>query len=187
MGFLFGKNNLSSEKDETNYQEEQMRKEIAEQQEDGIITPVNPAEYETPGGSYCTIHFLETRKYLQRIRDLKHHIHLTEDRVGYRSEAGLDIKRQKEELENLRQELKKTVAEVAEEIGKLAEVNHQVIMARRYIDNMSWSEIARETDFKLRTVQKFHGRALPKMEKILLADGLITMEEAEEANENEGE
>ena len=134
-------------------------------------------------GSYIPVHFLETRKYLQQVRDLKRHVKLVEDRIGYREDAGLDTDYQREELESLRQELKQTLAEVADEIGKLEDINQQVIMTKRYIDLMSWDEIAETADFKMRTVQKCHGRALPNMEKILLEDGLIVLEEDDNDDE----
>ena len=138
-------------------------------------------------GCHFPVHFLETRKYLQQVRDLKRHVKLVEDRIGYREDAGLDTDYQREELESLRQELKQTLAEVADEIGKLEDINQQVIMTKRYIDLMSWDEIAETADFKMRTVQKCHGHALPNMEKILLEDGLIVLEDDDNDNDDEME
>lgn len=123
------------------------------------------------------VHFIETRKYLQQVRDQKRHIEMLEKRIGYRKDADLDTDWHEEELETAKEQLKSLIAEVAEEIGKLPDVNQEVVMTKRYIDVMAWDEIAMEADLSMRTVQKCHGRALPRMEEILVADGLITLQE----------
>ena len=46
---------------------------------------------------------------------------------------------------------------------------------KRYIDTLSWDAIAKTLDLKKRTVLKFHGKALPRMRRILLADGLVEL------------
>lgn len=126
-------------------------------------------------GDYVPVHFVETRKYLQKVRDLKRHIELLENRISYRIDAGLDVEKHESELEELKQGLKAAIADVSEQIGKLHDINQQVVMTKRYIDMMSWEEIAESADFKMRTVQKLHGRTLPRMEQILLDDGLIEL------------
>lgn len=129
------------------------------------------------GNGYAPLHFVETRKYLQRIRDQRRQIQLLENRIKYRKDAGLDTSWHEEELENSRKKLKLIIAEVAEEISKLEDINQEVVMTKRYIEGMTWDEVAESADFKMRTVQKCHGRALPRMEEILLEDGLIELEE----------
>ena len=74
-------------------------------------------------------------------------------------------------------------AEVAEEISKLYNVNLEMVMVKRYIDTLSWDEVAKSLDIKMRTVLKFHGKALPRMRRILLADGLVEL--AVEAKDSE--
>ena len=128
------------------------------------------------GEGYVPVHFLETRKYLQQVRDQKRAIGLLENRIGYRREAGMGASDIESELEDAKEKLKITIANVSEEISKVGDVNQELVLTRRYIDAMSWDDIARTVDFKMRTVQKCHGKALPRMEEILLADGLITME-----------
>ena len=58
-------------------------------------------------------------------------------------------------------------------------------MVKRYIDALSWSEIAETLDIKMRTVQKFHGRALPRMQSILLEDGLVELAVEDESDGEE--
>lgn len=124
------------------------------------------------------VHFVETRKYLQQVRDQKHSIQLLENRIKYRKDAGLDTSWHEEELEGTRKELKLIIAEVAEEISKLENINQEVVMTKRYIEGMTWDEVAESADFSMHTVQKSHGNALPRMEQILLDDGLIEPVEA---------
>ena len=130
------------------------------------------------GNGYAPLHFVETRKYLQRIRDQRRQIQLLENRIKYRKNAGLDTSWHEEELEDSRKKLNLIIAEVAEEISKLEDINQEVVMTKRYIEGMTWDEVAESADFKMRTVQKCHGRALPRMEEILLEDGLIELYES---------
>ena len=75
----------------------------------------------------------------------------------------------------MQDKLKRVTAEVAEEISKLYNVNLEMVMVKRYIDTLSWDAIAKTLDLKMRTVLKFHGKALPRMRRILLADGLVEL------------
>ena len=75
----------------------------------------------------------------------------------------------------MQDKLKRVTAEVAEEISKLYNVNLEMVMVKRYIDTLSWDDIAKTLDLKMRTVLKFHGKALPRMRRILLADGLVEL------------
>ena len=137
------------------------------------------------GEGYYPIHFVETRKYLQQVRDQKRHIQLLENRIQYRRDAGLDTSWHEEELEKSRKQLTLTIAEDAEEISKLKDVNQEVVLTKRYIDLMTWDEVAETADLKMRTVQKCHGHALPCMQEILLSDGLIELAEDQDQPEKE--
>lgn len=137
------------------------------------------------GKGYAPVHFVATRKYLQQVRDQKRHIQLLENRIKYRKDAGLDTSWHEEDLAQAQKELKLTIAEVAEEISKLDDINQEVVMTKRYIEVMSWDDVAETADLKMRTVQKCHGRALPRMEEILLADGLIELDDADNSEDDE--
>ena len=119
--------------------------------------------------------YIETRVYLQQVRDEKHRVDLIKNRIRYRKEAGLDTSEAEQELAAVRDKLKLVKAEVAEEISKLYNVNLEMVMVKRYIDTLSWDDIAKTLDLKMRTVLKFHGNALPRMRRILLADGLVEL------------
>ena len=119
--------------------------------------------------------YIETRVYLQQVRDEKHRVDLIQKRIQYRKEAGLDTSEAEQELSVVQDKLKRVTAAVAEEISKLYNVNLEMVMVKRYIDTLSWDEIARTLDLKMRTVLKFHGKALPRMRRILLTDGLVEL------------
>ena len=119
--------------------------------------------------------YIETRVYLQQVRDEKHRVDLIKNRIQYRKEAGLDTSEAEEELAVVQDKLKRVTAEVAEEISKLYNVNLEMVMVKRYIDTLSWDDIAKTLDLKMRTVLKFHGNALPRLRRILLADGLVEL------------
>ena len=119
--------------------------------------------------------YIETRVYLQQVRDEKHRVDLIKSRIQYRKEAGLDTTEAEQELAVVQDKLKRVTAEVAEEISKLYNVNLEMVMVKRYIDTLSWDDIAKTLDLKMRTVLKFHGNALPRMRRILLADGLVEL------------
>ena len=117
--------------------------------------------------------YIETRVYLQQVRDEKHRVDLVKSRIQYRKEAGLDTTEAEQELAVVQDKLKRVTAEVAEEISKLYNVNLEMVMVKRYIDTLSWDDIAKTLDLKMRTVLKVHGKALPRMRRILLTDGLV--------------
>lgn len=119
--------------------------------------------------------YIETRVYLQQVRDEKHRVDLIKSRIQYRKEAGLDTTEAEQELAVVQDKLKRVTAEVAEEISKLYNVNLEMVMVKRYIDTLSWDDIAKTLDLKMRTVLKFHGKALPRMRRILLTDGLVEL------------
>ena len=119
--------------------------------------------------------YIETRVYLQQVRDEKHRVDLIKSRIQYRKEAGLDTSEAEQELAVVQDKLKRVTAEVAEEISKLYNVNLEMVMVKRYIDTLSWDAIAKTLDLKMRTVLKFHGKALPRMRRILLTDGLVEL------------
>ena len=193
MGFLFGKteSKTDSKIGESNYKYEREHPETTEDSPvttdtgndggyDGSVMSDVFENYDEvrKGNGYAPLHFVETRKYLQRIRDQRRQIQLLENRIKYRKDAGLDTSWHEEELEDSRKKLKLIIAEVAEEISKLEDINQEVVMTKRYIEGMTWDKVAESADFKMRTVQKCHGRALPRMEEILLEDGLIELYES---------
>ena len=111
---------------------------------------------------------------------------LIKSRIQYRKEAGLDTSEAEQELAVVQDKLKRVTAEVAEEISKLYNVNLEMVMVKRYIDTLPWDAIAKTLDLKMRTVLKFHGKALPRMRRILLADGLVELAVEAKADSDAG-
>lgn len=128
------------------------------------------------GGAQHYPNFKETKAYLRKVKDARYRIELLENRIKFRGEVlkkSDDLEKQLS-AENLY--LAEAMSDVADEISKLRNVTQELVMTKRYIDGMSWFEIAEAMDVSERVVQKIHGRALPEMESILLDDGLITIE-----------
>lgn len=111
------------------------------------------------------------------MRDEKRRVDLLKNRMQYRKEAGLETGDVEQELAAALDNLKLATAEVAEEISKLGDVDLEMVLAKRYIDTLSWDEVAKTLDIKMRTVQRLHGRALPRMQRVLLQDGLVELED----------
>ena len=122
--------------------------------------------------------FCETRMYLHQIKDCKHRIKLLGDRKDYRESANLDASRIEDKISAEKVKMIDLRVEISDEISKLNEVRLEWVMVKRYVDCLSWEEIAVEIDTKVRTVQKLHGRALPLMKDILVADGKITEDDS---------
>ena len=120
--------------------------------------------------------FIETRNYLRQVRDYKRRVELLEERIKYSQAAGTGTTALEADLDFAKHLLNVKVAEVINEISKIGQVNQEAVLIRRYIDLISWEEIAEKLDFRMRTVLKLHGYGLPALEKVLLEDGLITME-----------
>ena len=127
------------------------------------------------GGYHGRVRFIETREYLQRVTNARYEVELLEERINFHIDAYEDVSELNDKLEDAKMNMKDVTAEVADQISKLRDVKQQMVMKLRYIDGMSWSQIAEKMDMKERTVQSFHGRALPRMEKSLLDDGLIEL------------
>ena len=134
------------------------------------------AEYRPEGNQPC---FVEARAFLQKVRDGKHRIELLKERIAYRKKCGLETIELGLELAEKEQQVALDATEVYDEISKLKNVSLEMVLACRYIDAMAWIEIAEKLDLKIRTVHHMHGQALPRMQRILLDDGLIEIAEAD--------
>ena len=96
--------------------------------------------------------FRETRQFLFQVKDAKRRFMLMRER-GERTADDA--------------ELKTAIKALQDAISQLPDVNQQFVLTRRYIDDMSWEQIAAEMNTHVRVVQKFHGKALPEMAKVL--------------------
>jgi len=49
----------------------------------------------------------------------------------------------------------------------VSDINHQVILEKRYIAGKTWGDIANETGYDRSTVYRNHGKALKEVEEII--------------------
>lgn len=119
--------------------------------------------------------FTETRDYLNQIKNCRQRIELLGKRQSYRSSVNMDIIDIGIEITEEEQKLARLRAEVSDEISKLDNVRQEMVMNSRYVDGMSWEKIAADMGNTIRSVQSIHGRALPAMEEVLVADGKIEL------------
>ena len=124
--------------------------------------------------------FGETKRYLHRISDGERRTDLLRRRVelldavtdpdeelsAYRDELH-------KKLEKAEQDMKRVTVEILELIGQLPSANQQIVITRKYVDQKPWRDIAEELNLPVRVVQMLHGRALPKLKRILIERGLI--------------
>ena len=128
--------------------------------------------------------FPETRDYLNQIKNCRQRIELLGKRQSYRSSVNMDIIDIGIEITEEEQKLARLRAEVSDEISKLDNVRQEMVMNSRYVDGMSWEKIAADMGNTIRSVQSIHGRALPAMEQVLVADGKIEL--SEDSGDREG-
>ena len=128
----------------------------------------NPMKYQSQ--------FWRTKDFLFRIRDTRRKVTLLERRIAMREGAeptsqdvvpASDLQMQ---LMAAQEELKFVTMVVTDMVGRLEDVNQQMVITKRYLDNESWEQIGVEMDMTLRSVHKLHGQALPILERLLFGD-----------------
>lgn len=105
--------------------------------------------------------FWKVKAYLFRIREAERKVELLERRMDMREDAGLNTDELRRELALAEQDAKNVAVEVTDVISRLADINQQMVMTKRYVDNLPWERIAFDMNMPIRAVQKLHGRALP--------------------------
>ena len=117
------------------------------------------------------------RDFLYQVRDGKRRIDLIEKRILLRQDAmetigsdALDaeiaeLQRQAEEASGA---YDLALISVSDMISRLDDINQQTVLTFRYIDTISdWYVIAERMGMTKAAVQKLHGRALPRLQRIL--------------------
>ena len=117
--------------------------------------------------------FWKAKAYLYRIREAERRVELLERRMDMREDAGLNTDELRRELALAEQDAKNVAVEVTDVISRLADVNQQMVMTKRYVDNLSWERIAFDMNMPVRAVQKLHGRALPLLQGMVEEDASI--------------
>ena len=115
--------------------------------------------------------------FLYQVRDGKRRIDLIEKRILLRQDAMetigsdaldaeiADLQRQAEEASGA---YDLSLISVSDMISRLDDVNQQMVLTFRYIDTISdWYVIAERMGMTKAAVQKLHGRALPRLQRIL--------------------
>lgn len=111
--------------------------------------------------------FWKVKAYLFRIREAERRVELIERRMDMREDAGLNTDELRRELAQAEQDAKNVAVEVTDMISRLADVNQQMVMTKRYVDNLPWERIAFDMNMSVRAVQKLHGRALPLLQEMV--------------------
>lgn len=135
----------------------------------------------------------EVKDYLRRVKDTMHEVEFFERKVKLQYdaiaeyEAAVRMGTMEEgqaqhlidgchsEIENLQEHWPEKLMARSEAmsgaidlVDQLESSTQRLIILKRYVDRMSWEEIACDLDMKVRTVQKEHGRALILLEDVLM-------------------
>ena len=117
------------------------------------------------------------RDFLYQVRDGKRKVTILEKRILLRQDAmetigsdALDA-----EIAELQQQAEVAsgaydlaLISVSDMISRLDDINEQMVLTLRYIDTISdWYVVAEKMGMTKAAVQKLHGRALPKLQRIL--------------------
>ena len=89
-----------------------------------------------------------------------------EELLSYRDEVH-------QKLDQAEQDMKRVRLEVMELIGQLDSEEQETVITRKYIEWQSWKQIAWAMDQPVKTVHTHHAKALPKLKRILVEQGLI--------------
>ena len=127
----------------------------------------------------------KTRDFLYRVRDGKRRIENVQRRIQLHQNSAVvhgsssveriaEMEELNEYLANANRAYADILVDVADMISCLEDVNQQSVLAYRYIDMLPWDEIADKMGMSKAVVQKIHGRALPRLQEIII--GLEEME-----------
>ena len=108
----------------------------------------------------------KTKQYLFQIRDGERRVELLNRRIRMRDSID-ETDDLYTELARAKQEVKDVTVTVTDYIGRLEDVNQQMVLVKRYVDRLSWKQIAADMNMSVRAVQKLHGRALPLIRVML--------------------
>ena len=89
-----------------------------------------------------------------------------EDLIAYRDEVH-------QKLADAEQVMKRVRAEITELIGWLDNEEQRTVFTRRYVEWQSWNKIAWAMDMPVETVKMLHAKALPKLKRLMVKQGLI--------------
>ena len=114
--------------------------------------------------------YMAARNYLGGVCEAKESIDMLEKRISLREEIGADTSELEGELNNARDVLKVRKADTAETISRLRGVRVQMVLVLRYVELMTWDQIAEEMNLSVRSVQSIHGNGLEQLDERLTAE-----------------
>lgn len=127
-----------------------------------------------------TKHYLKTREYLNQVKEAAQKVEMLKKRIKFREQAGVEIGGLTDELESAVQAHSEKMVTLSDMIARVSRVSYQWLLTKRYVELLSWDEIAEVGNISYRTVISDHGFALPEMQDVLVEAGIISSEDAED-------
>ncbi|MBQ9664801.1 MAG: hypothetical protein IJV40_16790 [Oscillospiraceae bacterium] len=113
--------------------------------------------------------FMTARTVLGRVKELTNQLEVSKRRAQYKAELGEDTSEIESGQKNLEQSILEWKSSILETLTNLPTAMQATVMMKRYVDLMSWEDIAEDMDVGVREVQKLHGKALPILDEMLRA------------------
>ena len=113
--------------------------------------------------------FMTARTVLGRVKELTNQLEVSKRRAEYKAELGEDTSEIEAGQKNLEQSILDWKSSILEILTQLPTAMQTIVMMKRYVDLMSWEDIAEDMDVGVREVQKLHGKALPILDEMLRA------------------
>ncbi len=113
--------------------------------------------------------FMTARPGRGRVKELTNQLEVSRRRAEYKAELGEDTSEIEAGQKNLEQSILKWKSAIMESLTHLPTAMQATVMMKRYVDLMSWEDIAEDMDVGVREVQKLHGKALPILDEMLRA------------------
>ena len=127
-----------------------------------------------------TVHFRKTRDYLGQVKEASQKVEMLKSRITLYEESGMNPGALAAELETAMQTLLSKKVEISDMIARIPAVEYQWILIKRYVELMSWDDIAVDGNTNRRQVVSIHGLALPEMQDVLVDAGIVAPEDAED-------
>lgn len=124
--------------------------------------------------------FAETREFLLQVKEAARRVEMLESRLDFRRRAEMDTADLEAELEEAERDLTMKSIHVGDWIAKVSDVFLQWILTKRYVELLTWEEIAAEADMGVHNIHLYHGDALPAMQTVLAEGGEITLPDPSE-------
>ncbi|MBQ6722819.1 MAG: hypothetical protein IJQ88_11700 [Clostridia bacterium] len=127
-----------------------------------------------------TVHFRKTREYLEQVKDAARKVEMLKKRIALYEKAGMDVGTLPDELEEAMRNMTLKKVGLSDMIARIPRVEYQWLLTKRYVDLLSWDDIACENNSGYRKVVSTHGFALPEMQDVLVEAGVVAPEEADD-------